>query len=170
MKLLRDILKRNNFLEAADHVLNMPKDYDLWAVGGTARYLLSQETLPFPKDLDLLINISTEGKDVATAQSTRDPSGSSGDGQKYSQGGVLFDVFHNNLFKWLAGAPCYGDMVAVRVTDGFALARPEVFVYKPWDKNPAWNGPPDYLIRHQSSLRRDADFIEFYKQSTTLFA
>lgn len=126
--------------------------HDLWLVGGAARHLLSGERTMFPNDIDLLVN--TE-KLPMIASAVFDK-GSGGQGQKQTIGGIQFDVFENGLTRWLEGAPCYGDQLAVRVTDNFVLCSPEALFMPSADRNPRWSGDRvDYFERHANSLRRD---------------
>jgi hypothetical protein len=143
--------------EALAHVENLIAKHDVWIVGGAARALM-YPMLPFPTDIDLMIDITTRDGDGINA-ALNDGTGSGEQGQKQTVGGVQFDVWPNKLLVWLKGVPCHGDGLAIRLSDHFALLT-EHFARGSWsDVSPTYAGKLEYLTRHQASLVRDSEVI-----------
>ena len=144
--------------EALEKIQDLIKYHDAWIVGGAARVLL-YPFLPFPQDIDVLINMDRPANAITanTAVAMAPCTGSGGQGQKETVGGVVLDVFENGLTKWLHGVPCNGDGLAIRAQDNFVLMT-EGFARKSWtevSKDYAGVTRPDYLVKHQASLARD---------------
>lgn len=145
--------------EALAHVEQLIAKHDVWVVGGAARALM-YPMLPFPTDVDLLLNIEgLDGDSIGVALGAE--TGSGGQGQKQTVGEVKFDVFTNRLLVWLNGVPCHGDGLAVRASDGFALWT-EKFSRGDWATIaivPGSEKAINYLARHRASLQRDQQLV-----------
>ncbi len=153
MKTIQELLADKP--EALAHVEKLIAAGDIWIVGGAARALMYP--LPFPSDIDLLVNteqtILTETEKAFLSSNEQ--------GQKMDVAGIKLDVFGNSLVKWLHGVPCNGDGLAIRARDHFVLMT-HGFATSRWtDQNPNYGGVmrPDYLERHQVSLRRDQSAV-----------
>ncbi len=130
---------------------------NLWIVGGAARWMLSEGRLPFPKDIDILHDVTSLGNLHADGLVSCDEYEG---GQKITvpiaQGVVNFDVFRNRLTQWLRGAPCVGDQLAVRLHDNFVLCVPAACGLSPEGRNPNWSGDnPAYFDAHAVHVARD---------------
>lgn len=146
--------------EALAKVNELISKHDVWVVGGAARVLL-YPFLPFPQDIDLLINTEIPGGTILSAAACGVTTGSGEQGQKIDIGGVKLDVFDNALTRWLHGVPLNGDGLAIRLSDHFALMT-EGFARKVWTETASGydvSRRPDYLERHRLSLQRDVERI-----------
>ncbi len=153
MKTIQELLADKP--EALAHVEKLIAAGDIWIVGGAARALMYP--LPFPSDIDLLVNtertILTETEKAFLSSNEQ--------GQKVDVAGVKLDVFGNSLVKWLHGVPCNGDGLAIRARDNFVLMTGD-FIREDWAaQSKSYSGimRPDYLVRHQLSLLRDAGIV-----------
>ncbi len=162
MQTIQQLLKDKP--EALAHVESLIAKHDVWVVGGAARCLL-YPFLPFPSDIDLLLNTEKTSSGIFEAAEQPSTTGSGGQGQKIDLGGVKLDVFDNGLTKWLHGSPLNGDGVAIRALDGFALMTRN-FHCEPWvDVNPNFAGltgspkAEEYINRHKVSMQRDMNAI-----------
>ena len=152
MKTIQELLAERP--EALEKIQDLIKYHDAWIVGGAARALL-YPFLPFPQDIDVLINL--ERPPASPFAPMPECTGSGGQGQKVTVGGVVLDIFENGLTEWLHGVPCNGDGLAIRAQDNFVLMT-EGFARKSWtevSKDYAGVTRPDYLVKHQASLARD---------------
>lgn len=149
--------------EALAEVNELISKHDVWVVGGAARVLL-YPFLPFPTDIDLLLNTDTSAliSVPGAVDNLGDAvSGSGGQGQKITIGATKLDVFDNALTRWLHGVPLNGDGLAIRLSDHFALMT-EGFARKVWTETASGydvSRRPDYLERHRLSLQRDVERI-----------
>lgn len=139
--------------------VDLVSKHDVWIVGGAARWMLHEALTP-PRDIDLLCN-TARTSDPLEAEPTPEITGSGGQGQKEMVDGVVFDIFENDLLRWLKGVPLVGDRIAIRASDSFALFgenadRPYLWTVQ----NPGYrNSRPEYAQRHRASLDRDTAAI-----------
>ncbi len=137
-------------LLALGRIEQLAKQRDLWFVGGTARQMLSPTDGPV-KDIDILINTSVPLSRTTLPGMLSESSG--GQGAKLTVGGIDLDVFENDIFKWIHGAPCAGDQVAIRHSTGQVLCGPEFLTaHHPGRRNSNWNGPDAYFEEHSKKV------------------
>ncbi len=137
--------------------------HDLWFVGGTARQMLSPSDAPV-KDIDILVNTSVSGFTRSLCGTRGDGEESSGgQGFKETHGDVKLDVFENDIFKWINGAPCAGDQVAIRHSNGQVICSPRFLTARNTGaRNTNWNGPDAYFETHSKKVAEFCDPREKY--------
>ena len=176
MKPLEKILPSHAFLflSRLEHAIQIAQnekqgDESVYLVGGTARLLASGLTSEREvTDIDILV---TNNPDVVKRMSEilRDSSTpieelSSCAGQKFEVGGIKCDIFGNDFQKWIKGAPCHGDMLAIDFHTGEVRINSEFIGRAPYDVNPNCNADGDkaigYMKEHRNKLARDARLVE----------
>lgn len=182
MKTLIDILPVNShvFVDRLQQTLAFAKsrETEVYLVGGSARLFAGASVYCTREltDLDILVvndpitvqKFASILKGDVTGEMSAEGMSSCA-GQKFEVKGIKCDVFGNDLYKWINGAPCYGDMFAIDFDTGM-WSLTVGFLDKPcYDVNPGCNTigkkAEDYMPKHRDKLARDIHLVENIRQN-----